>query len=83
MKMLSLEGKSALVNGGSGLHDKQIVNALAQAGAGVYVAARNLERNRLFDAAPSLSIELWGKLNVCFNRVDDFLIKPWLWNREG
>ncbi len=38
----SLEGKTALLTGGAGIVGKQIVRALAEAGAHTYVASRNL-----------------------------------------
>ncbi len=40
-----LNGKTAVVTGGSGLYGRQMVLTLAQAGAKVYIASRNVEAN--------------------------------------
>ena len=52
LEMFSLEGKVAVVSGGNGKYGKQIVLALAKAGAKVVLASRNAEKN--YDYAKSL-----------------------------
>jgi NAD(P)-dependent dehydrogenase (short-subunit alcohol dehydrogenase family) len=43
LDMFSLKGKTALVTGGAGMYGRQIVQALAEAGAETMMASRNLE----------------------------------------
>jgi NAD(P)-dependent dehydrogenase (short-subunit alcohol dehydrogenase family) len=66
LESFSLAGKVALVTGGAGLYGRQIVAALAEAGAKTFIAARDVarleavaveERGRGFDVA-ALSLDL-------------------------
>ena len=45
MDIFSLKNKVALVTGGAGLYGRQLVRALAMAGARVYMASRNVAKN--------------------------------------
>lgn len=47
MKTFYLDGKVAVITGGAGLYGKQLVRALAMAGAKVYTASRNVEANEV------------------------------------
>ncbi|MEA4832545.1 2-dehydro-3-deoxy-D-gluconate 5-dehydrogenase [bioreactor metagenome] len=51
LDMFSLKGKTAVVTGGSGLYGRQIVLSLAQAGAKVYNASRNITKNEEYAAS--------------------------------
>lgn len=44
LNTFSLKGKVALVTGGSGLYGKQMVRAMAEAGATTYTASRNIDK---------------------------------------
>jgi NAD(P)-dependent dehydrogenase (short-subunit alcohol dehydrogenase family) len=53
--LLSLRGKTALVTGGAGIYGKQIVEALAEAGAETYIASRNMTELEKFAASSRAS----------------------------
>jgi NAD(P)-dependent dehydrogenase (short-subunit alcohol dehydrogenase family) len=50
LDMFSLKDKVALVTGGAGLYGRQIVSALAEAGAEIYIASRNRENLKMVES---------------------------------
>lgn len=48
LETFNLKGKVALVTGGAGLYGRQMVRAMAQAGAETYTASRNLKKLKEF-----------------------------------
>ena len=70
LDMFKLEGKVALVTGGSGKYGSQIVLALLQAGADVWVASRTLEKNIAF--AEELKTQGYSKIHpASFDQGDE------------
>lgn len=65
----ALHGKVALVTGGAGLYGKQIVRAVAEAGAETYVASRNIERLKQLSAI--LASENIHVIPVPFDQGDE------------
>lgn len=50
LETFSLQGKTAIVTGGAGRYGKQIAAALAEAGASVFIASRDLKKCRQLSA---------------------------------
>ena len=72
LESMSLKGKVALLTGGAGLYGRQILAALAEAGAKTYIASRNLdalelvakeERERGFDVT-ALPLDLGNEESI-------------------
>ena len=72
-KMFSLEGKTAVVTGGSGLYGRQISLALCQAGAKVVIASRNTEKNEEY--AKKLREEGYNAVSEYLDQGDENSIK--------
>ena len=80
MDTFSLKGKVVLVTGGAGLYGRQILEAVAQAGATTYVAARNVNALKKYsDKLNSQGCEVYpmyydqGKEETILKLRDDIL----------
>ena len=69
MKMFDLSNQVALVTGGAGMYGSPMVEALAEAGATVIVASRNLEKNQVF--AESLRQKGLQVYADCYDQGDE------------
>ena len=76
MDSFSLKGKTAVITGGSGLYGRQMVLALAQAGAKVYTVSRTLESNEEY--AAKLRSEGYEVYAGKMDQSDDDSIKAFL-----
>ncbi len=68
LESFSLKGKCALLTGGAGLYGRQIVAALAEAGAEVFIAARHLDQLEAvakdYDNVHALQLDLSSEESV-------------------
>jgi len=69
LDMFRLNGKVALVTGGAGNYGKQMVEALAEAGATVITASRSLDKNEAFaDSMRKRGLEVYAE---CYDQGDE------------
>lgn len=77
LESFSLKGKTAIVTGGAGRYGKQIVAGLAEAGAEVFIASRNLEK--LEKTAADFCAEGWHvyavELDLASETSMDYLVQ--------
>lgn len=76
LDMFKLDGKIALVTGGAGNYGRQMVEALAEAGATVWTASRSLESNEKF--AEELRAQGYDVYADAYDQSDEESIKALL-----
>ena len=69
MDMFKLDGKVAIVTGGAGYYGKPICSALAEAGAKVIIASRDVSKCRAF--AASLEEQGWAASGMALDLSEE------------